>query len=106
IVDHCYEDTEFTHRDQVRFQWLVNHASISLDNVDLLEQSNLSAQRMRELDRLKTNFLSIVSHELRTPLTSIIGFIHLLKEGRTGPVTDAQRDMLSRVANHSQHLQN
>ncbi|MFC2171989.1 sensor histidine kinase [Acidobacteriota bacterium] len=36
-----------------------------------LEQSN---QRLKELDKLKSEFLSMVSHELQTPLTSIIGF--------------------------------
>lgn len=36
-----------------------------------LEKAN---ERLRELDTLKTSFLSAVSHELRTPLTSILGF--------------------------------
>ncbi|AGW12144.1 sensor histidine kinase [Megalodesulfovibrio gigas] len=36
-----------------------------------LEHSN---RRLRELDQLKTSFLSSASHELRTPLTSILGF--------------------------------
>ncbi|MBF0179349.1 MAG: cache domain-containing protein [Magnetococcales bacterium] len=33
---------------------------------------------LRELDRLKSNFISSVSHELRTPLTAILGFAKLL----------------------------
>jgi PAS domain S-box-containing protein len=40
-----------------------------------LEQANL---RLRELDKLKDNFLSTVSHELRTPLTSIKSFTEIL----------------------------
>ncbi len=36
-----------------------------------LKQAN---QRLRELDELKSSFLSSVSHELRTPLTSLLGF--------------------------------
>ncbi|MCS6814524.1 MAG: ATP-binding protein [Cyanobacteria bacterium] len=36
--------------------------------------------REREIDRMKTDFISTVSHELRTPLTSILGFASIIKE--------------------------
>ncbi len=46
----------------------------------------LTAQndRLRELDRLKDEFIGLVSHELRTPLTSIIGYVELLRDERGG----------------------
>ncbi len=34
----------------------------------------------REIDRMKTDFISTVSHELRTPLTSVLGFASIIKE--------------------------
>lgn len=34
----------------------------------------------KEIDRMKTDFISTVSHELRTPLTSVLGFASLIKE--------------------------
>lgn len=40
-----------------------------------LEEANI---RLRELDEMKSNFLSSVSHELRTPLTSVRGFAKLI----------------------------
>lgn len=42
-----------------------------------LENAN---KRLRELDRLKSDFIIMVSHELRTPLTLISGYAHLLDE--------------------------
>jgi signal transduction histidine kinase len=38
--------------------------------------------RLRELDNLKDNLISVVSHELRTPLTSILGYLELLERDR------------------------
>lgn len=42
-----------------------------------LEEAN---HRLRQLDRMKSAFLSSVSHELRTPLTSILGFAKLIRK--------------------------
>lgn len=37
-------------------------------------------QRLQELDKMKSDFLSTVSHELRTPLTSVLGFSKIIKK--------------------------
>lgn len=34
----------------------------------------------KEIDKMKTDFISTVSHELRTPLTSVLGFASIIKE--------------------------
>lgn len=57
-------------------------AQVSAENMLARQASELSAQneRLRELDRLKDEFILAVSRELRTPLTSIIGYTELLEE--------------------------
>jgi signal transduction histidine kinase len=105
LADKKFEPGPVHDESVVYFQWLLNHASVTLDNVELVTELTQTTERLREVDRLKTNFLSIVSHELRTPLTSIIGFIHLLSEGKVGQLVPAQLDLLKRVSQHSNHLQ-
>jgi signal transduction histidine kinase len=45
-----------------------------------------------------------VSHELRTPLTSIIGFISLILDGKTGKINQKQYESLSRAHRQSERL--
>ena len=43
--------------------------------------------RLQELDRQKTEFLSIASHQFRTPLSIIKGYIELIEDGAYGKIT-------------------
>jgi NtrC-family two-component system sensor histidine kinase KinB len=49
---------------------------------------------LREIDRLKSDFIATASHELRTPLTSVQMGVHLLLEGALGELTDSQNEVL------------
>jgi len=55
-------------------------------------------------NRAKTEFLAVMSHELRTPLAAITGYTELLADGITGPVSEAQREQLGRIAVSAEHL--
>ena len=60
--------------------------------------------KLKELDRLKTNFLGTVSHELRTPLTSIIGYSEMLAEGIAGPLSEEQSEFVKTIHGKGEQL--
>ncbi len=60
--------------------------------------------RLKELDRLKSNFLATVSHELRTPLTSIIGYSEMLTEGIAGDLSPEQSEFVSTIHEKGEQL--
>jgi signal transduction histidine kinase len=69
-------------------------------------QQLLAAQneRLRELDKLKDEFVSLVSHELRTPLTSIRGYIELLQDDAETSDDEQRRRYLEVVDRNSERL--
>jgi PAS domain S-box-containing protein len=67
---------------------------------ELAEQN----ERLRELDRLKDEFVALVSHELRTPLMSIRGYLELVLDGEAGDLTDEQRQFLGVVERNAHRL--
>ena len=57
---------------------------------------------LKELDRLKSDFIHTVSHDLRSPLTSIMGYTELVE--RTGPLNSNQQEFLRRLQGSIQHI--
>ena len=51
-------------------------------------------KQLKDLDKAKSEFLSIASHQLYTPLTALRGYISMLMEGDYGPMSDDQKPVL------------
>jgi GAF domain-containing protein len=78
--------------------------SVAIENARLLRslrdramQLERALEELRELHRLKTEFVQNVSHELRTPLTFIKGYVQLILEEAMGEITPDLRSALSIV---------
>ncbi len=57
---------------------------------------------LKELDRIKTDFVNTISHDLRSPLTSIYGFIGLID--RVGPINRQQAEFIHHIQTSVQHI--
>jgi PAS domain S-box-containing protein len=71
------------------------------DQNELLRRQHIA---LEQASALKSQFLANMSHEFRTPLNAILGYTHMLLQGVSGAVTDAQRKSLTRIDSNSRHL--
>ncbi len=69
-----------------------------------LDRERQALERMEQLDRAKTTFVSTVSHELRTPMTSVLGYTDMVLSESAGPVTKDQRGMLEAARRNGRRL--
>ncbi len=70
----------------------------------LAQAFNKMCAKLKEVDRMKSEFFSLMSHELRTPLTSIREGTNLFLEGVGGEVTEKQRKLLTIISEESNRL--
>ena len=59
---------------------------------------------IRDVTRMKANFLSMITHELRSPLNAINGYLDLALEGIAGELNEQQREFVRRARSSSEHL--
>ena len=67
------------------------------DSVNVERALRERNEALEDADKIKVDFVHHVSYELRSPLTNIIGFVHLLSDPATGPLTDKQREYLEYI---------
>ncbi|MEN8041878.1 MAG: ATP-binding protein [Actinomycetota bacterium] len=96
--------TDFTEDDIDTLESVAAPAALVLNQMTRFEKVQTTGERMAELARLKTDFVSVVSHELRTPLTSIIGAIGTLQRPELLPDDPRAQQLIQMAAKQANRL--
>ena len=90
---------------------IVNVIAVALDRATLdqqLKSANnklwVANDKLQELDRMKTEFVSLATHQLRSPLTAIKGYSSMILENSFGPVEAKARGAVDVIFQSSQKL--
>ncbi|NIS79196.1 MAG: GAF domain-containing protein [Anaerolineales bacterium] len=93
-------DGNYTEDDLAILETLASQASIAIHNASLLNKLREANTNLRNLDRMKSDFIAIASHELRTPLGLILGHATFLKD----TVEDELRDQMEVIIRSAMRL--
>jgi len=93
------------HEEELRsLRVLTELVTAAVVNANLYASQQDAVRRLRDLDALKTVFLSTASHELRTPATAIGGFASLLEQRWDSFPETRRREMVERIAANARSL--
>ena len=82
---------------------LVLIIALLVNHIRFLRYVNLY-DKLKEVDEMKDEFISIASHELKTPMATIKGYINMMLEGLTGKIDPVARDHLIKVNDNVERL--
>jgi signal transduction histidine kinase len=110
--DHCIgvlealnkrNGQQFTQEDVDTLMTLGSQAAAAIENARLVGALRKAYERLGELDKLKSDFISIASHELRTPLSLILLYAAVLQD-ELGEAARSQLDAVMRAATRLKHI--
>jgi methyl-accepting chemotaxis protein len=100
------EPDRFTSSELDVFSTLAGQIATALQNAAFVGEIQATAVQLRQVDRLKNEFISSMSHELRTPLNSIIGFAEVMLMGISGDLPPDVREDVQAIYDNGQNLLN
>lgn len=104
LTDTVHQDLDLLRRTSETYHGLTNALNLKINNLQAeIDATSESHERLKELDKNKTRFLSSISHEIRSPLSSIRSFSEIiLNYDDIGP--DTRKEFLGIINEESERL--
>ena len=103
--------SEMSEDEKNLIQSFTDIVSLAIHDANLYSNLNSTSKKLdeankklKELDKLKDEFVSLASHELRTPMTAVKSYTWLVLNNKSGEITPKTREHLEKVYNSTERL--
>jgi len=79
VTFHSQFPRRWTHSDIALIEAAAREVAIAIDHARRYREAVQTAEKLRELDQMRSDFVSMVSHELRSPMTVVAGIADILE---------------------------
>lgn len=100
------EEKEISQEEWIILDSFVGAVGIALDNALLYRSIEDANEKLKQLDRLKDEFVSLASHELRTPMTIIKSYLWMVMNKKSNLSPEKEKSYLDRAYESTQRLIN
>lgn len=97
---------DLSHAELDTIRELIEVISIAIEKAKIYHELQLANERLKQMDKLKDEFVSVASHELRTPMTAIKSYAWMVLNGKTQELNDKSKEYLKRVYISTERLIN
>ena len=96
--------TDLSRVERETLKELINVVAIAIERAQIYVSLKLANRKLKELDQLKDDFVSVASHALRTPMTAIKSYLWMTLNGKGGPIPQKVKFYLDRAYNSTDRL--
>jgi signal transduction histidine kinase len=104
ITFHSREPRAWSTADVELIEAAAQEVAAALHQARLYDEALQAAEGLRELDRMRSEFVSVVSHELRSPMTVVAGIADILQKRHDDLPSDARLELLETLGREARRL--
>jgi signal transduction histidine kinase len=104
ITFHSHEARHWSETDIEFIEVAAQEVAIALHHARLYDEALAAAEALREVDRMRSEFVSVVSHELRSPMTVVAGIADILLKRHDDLPGDARLELLETLGREARRL--
>lgn len=101
---HNTDELNYLQKIKVILEYGITKTQKAEDSTEIISKLEKQNNKLREQDRLRTNFINNISHELRTPLSSIMGFSKMLITKDKQSLNNKEKEIVDQILLASNRL--